>query len=192
MRKLVVVEFVTLDGVVQAPGGSREDLDGGFEHGGWSGPFMAEHDTYATPLYAGAGAFLFGRRTYDIWAAVWPKLDDPIAAALNGRPKYVVSTTLAEAAWSGTTVIRTDVAETVAGLKEQPGEYLLVPGSSELAWTLMEHGLVDQYQLWLHPVVVGRGKRLFADGGPPLGLSLVDARITAGGLVITTYEPRRP
>ena len=192
MSRLVVLEYMSLDGVVQAPGHAGEDRAGGFQHGGWTGPYMADHRRYVADAMRAAGAILLGRRTYDIFAAVWPTVTDPddeIAAALNGLPKYVASTTLPDARWAGTTVIRGDVAEQVAKLKEPPGKAILVVGSSRLAQTLIHHGLVDEYQLWWHPVVLGSGKRLFGDGGPRTDLRLVDARTTAAGLVILTYEP---
>jgi dihydrofolate reductase len=193
---LVVAEYVSLDGVIQAPGYAGEDPDGGFAHGGWTGPFMAEHRRYNSQLYPTAGGFLLGRRTYEIFAAYWPTVTDEtdrIAHALNSRPKYVVSTTLRQPAWSGTTVLAGDVAEQVAKLKQQPGGPILLVGSGRLARTLAAHGLVDQYQLLVHPVVLGSGKRLFADrGGTPVGLRLVDSTTTEGGLVILTYQTYQP
>jgi dihydrofolate reductase len=194
VRRVVVVEYVSLDGVVQAPGHAGEDPEGGFEHGGWTGPFMNDHGRYLSEAFPAAGAFLLGRRTYEIFAAYWPTVTDEgdeIAHALNRLPKYVASTTLNQAEWEGTTVIRSDVAEEVARLKGQPGKDILVVGSSGLAQTLMHHDLVDEYQLWLHPVVLGGGKRLFRDGAPRTTLRLLDSRTAASGLVILTYEPDR-
>jgi dihydrofolate reductase len=188
----MVVEYVSLDGVIQAPGHKTEDPAGGFAHGGWTQPYMADHRRYNNELYPTIGAFLLGRLTYQIFAEYWPTVTDPnddIARALNTRPKYVASTTLKTTDWKGTTLISGDVATEVAKLKEQPGKPILVVGSSALAQTLMEHGLVDVYQLWLHPVVLGNGKRLFRDGGPRTPLRLVDTRATGLGLVILTYEP---
>jgi len=193
VRNLVVVEYVSLDGVIQAPGHPGEDRDGGFAHGGWTGGFMADHRRYNSQLFPAAGAFLLGRRTYEIFAAYWPTVtgeEDQIARALNSRPKYVVSTTLREAAWPGTTVLSGDVAEQVAKLKEEPGGPVLVIGSSQLARALLAHDLVDEYQLWLHPVVLGGGKRLFSgSGGGRIDFRLVDSTTTGGGLVILTYRP---
>ena len=192
MRKLIVAEYLSLDGVVQGPGHAGEDREGGFEAGGWTQPLMPDHRRYNTELYQTAGAFLLGRRTYEIWLEYWPTVTDEsdhIAQALNTQPKYVASTTLDKAEWKGTTIIR-DVASEVPKLKAQPGKPILVPGSSGLAQTLMADQLVDEYQLWLHPVVVGSGKRLFRDGGPSVDMRLVDSRATTGGLVILTYEPR--
>ncbi len=194
MRRIVVVEYVSVDGVVQAPGHAGEDPEGGFDHGGWTGPFMDDHRRYLSEEFQAAGAFLLGRRTYEIFAAYWPTVtdeEDDIARALNSLPKYVASTTLDEAEWDGTTLIKSDVAEEVAKLKGQPGRDILLVGSSGLAQTLMHHDLVDEYRLWLHPVVLGSGKRLFREGAPTTMLRLVDTKTTSSGLVILTYEPAR-
>lgn len=191
MRKLIAIEYLSLDGVIQAPGHSGEDTDGGFEAGGWTGPLMPDHQRYNTDSFQTAGAFLMGRRTYDIWLEYWPRVKDEsnlIAKALNQLPKYVASATLEKAEWEGTTIIR-DVPNDVARLKEQPGRPIFLMGSSELAQTLMAHKLVDEYQLCLHPVVLGRGKRLFRDGGPYTKLRLIEARVSANGLVILSYAP---
>ena len=191
MSRIAVIEYTSLDGVIQGPGHAGEDTDGGFQRGGWTGPFMAEHGHYMSAVFEAAGGFLLGRRTYDIWAAFWPAVTDPgdqIARALNTRPKYVASATLTEPGWAGTTVLR-DVPGEVARLRQQPGQPILLMGSSALAQSLMAHGLVDEYQLWVHPVVLGIGKKLFRDGGPTLSLRLADSTTTAGGLVILTYQP---
>jgi len=191
MRKLIVVEYVSLDGVIQAPGHAAEDRDGGFPHGGWTGPLMPDHRRYNSDLFQTAGAFLLGRLTYDIWAGYWPGVTDEndyVAHALNTLPKYVASRTLEGASWTGTTVIR-EMAS-VAELKRQSGKPIFVLGSSLLVQTLVEQDLVDEYQLWLHPVVLGEGKKLFRDHGPRFDLTLVDSRTTANGLVILTYERR--
>lgn len=190
MRKLIVAEYASLDGVIQGPGHDGEDREGGFEGGGWTQPQMPDHRRYNTELYQTVGAFLLGRRTYEIWLEYWPKVTDEnnqIARALNTQPKYVASKTLDKAEWEGTTIIR-DLAAEVPRLKAEDGKPILVAGSSDLAQTLMALGLVDQYQLWLHPVVLGGGKRLFREGGPRVDLQLVDCRATSGGLVIATYE----
>jgi dihydrofolate reductase len=189
--KLIVVEYASLDGVIQAPGHAAEDVADGFAQGGWTGPFLPDHRRYNAELYQKAGAFLLGRLTYQIFAQYWPNVtdqDDELARALNGLPKYVASTTLDEGAWQPTTVLKGDLANEVAKLKAVPGRPILVVGSSELAQTLMRNGLVDEYQLWLHPVVLGGGKRLFRDGGPPATLRLVDSRTATSGLVILTYQ----
>src|SRR5262245_10930394 len=196
VRGLVVVEYVSLDGVIQAPGHAGEDRHGGFAHGGWTAGFMADHRRHNSQLFPTAGAFLLGRRTYEIFAAYWPTVTDErdrIAHALNSRPKYVASTTLREAAWPGTTVLSGDVAEAVAELKQAPGDPILLVGSAQLARTLAAHRLVDEYQLWVHPVVLGTGKRLFDDrDGDHVELRLVDSMTTGGGLVILTYQTHRP
>ena len=191
MSKIAVIEYTSLDGVIQGPGHTGEDTDGGFQQGGWTGPFMAEHGQYLSPLFQAADGFLLGRRTYDIWAQYWPTVtdeSDQIARALNSRPKYVASATLEEPAWEGTTVLR-DVPGEVAELRKQPGKPILLMGSSALAQSLMAYGLVDEYQLLVHPVVLGGGKKLFRDGGPTISLRLADSTTTPGGLVILTYRP---
>jgi len=191
MSTIVVIEYTSLDGVIQGPGHAGEDTDGGFQRGGWTVPFMAEHGRYLSPLFQAAGGFLLGRRTYDIWARYWPTVtdeSDQIARALNSRPKYVASATLEEPAWEGTTVLR-DVPGEVAELRKQPGGQILLMGSSALTQSLMAHGLVDEYQLWVHPLVLGGGKKLFRDGGPAISLRLADSTTTPGGLVILTYRP---
>ena len=191
MSTIVVIEYTSLDGVIQGPGHAGEDTDGGFQRGGWTVPFMAEHGRYLSPLFQAAGGFLLGRRTYDIWARYWPTVTDEkdqIARARNSRPKYVASATLEEPAWEGTTVLR-DVPGEVAELRRQPGGQILLMGSSALTQSLMAHGLVDEYQLWVHPLVLGGGKKLFRDGGPAISLRLADSTTTPGGLVILTYRP---
>ena len=191
MSRIAVIEYTSLDGVIQGPGNAGEDTDGDFQQGGWTGPFMTEHGRYLSPLFQAAGGFLLGRRTYDIWARYWPTVTDEkdqIARALNSRPKYVASATLEEPAWEGTTVLR-DVPGEVAELRKQPGGQILLMGSSALTQSLMAHGLVDEYQLWVHPLVLGGGKKLFRDGGPAISLRLADSTTTPGGLVILTYRP---
>jgi dihydrofolate reductase len=193
MRKLIVAEYVSLDGVIQAPGHAGEDDDGGFTQGGWTGPYMADHRRYNDEFYQLAGGFLFGRRTYDIFAASWPTVTDEadqIARALNTLPKYVASKTKPEVDWAGTTILDGDVAAAVADLKQQPGKPLVLVGSGQLAQSLQDADLVDEYRLWLHPVVLGGGKRLFRDGGPPASFRLADSQTTSGGLVILTYQAR--
>jgi len=189
MRKLIVVEYVSLDGVIQGPGHAGEDREGGFAHGGWTGPLMPDHRRYNSDLFQTAGAFLLGRLTYDIWVSYWPSVtdeSDEIAHALNTLPKYVASRTLETASWTRTTVIR-DVPQEVAVLKQQPGKPIIALGSSQLVQTLIEHDLVDEYLLWLHPIVLGEGKKLFSDNGPRRDLTLADSRTTGNGLVILTY-----
>lgn len=148
MRSLVALEYVSVDGVAQAPGHSGEDTDGGFSGGGWTEPQMPDHRRYGAEFYRSAGAFLFGRRTYEIWLEYWPNVTDPqddIAAALNGKPKYVVSSRLKEVTWGGTTIIRDKLAEAVDELKQQNRGDILVPGSALLVQTLSAMNLIDRY-----------------------------------------------
>lgn len=190
-RKLIAIEYVSLDGVIQGPGHAGEDTEGSFQGGGWTQPLMPDHRRYNTESFQTAGAFLLGRLTYEIWAEYWPTVKDDtdlIATALNRMPKYVASTTLKKADWEGTTIIR-DVATDVPRLKSQPGRPIFMMGSSGLAQSLMEHRLIDEYQLWLHPVVLGGGKRLFREGSPPARMRFVDGKVSASGLVILTYQP---
>jgi dihydrofolate reductase len=193
MSNLIVSEFLSLDGVMQAPGSPDEDPSGGFEHGGWQLPYL--DDAAGSAISEGmatTGGFLLGHKTYELFAGFWPSQpdDDPFAATLNSLPKYVASTTLQEPlAWRNATLLQGDVAEAVAKLKQQPGEDLVVLGSGELAQTLMRHGLVDEYRLMVHPLVLGSGKRLFRDGNPRAALRLVDSKTTTTGVLILTYEP---
>jgi len=191
MRKLVVGTFLTVDGVMQAPGGPDEDREGGFVHGGWSVNYWDDvMGQLITELTLKAGALLLGRKTYEIFAAHWPRVgdDDPVAAKLNSVPKYVASRTLDEVTWNNSTLIKGDVAQTVAALKEQSGAEIQVTGSGELIQTLMEHDLVDEYRLWVFPVVLGEGKRLFARGAVPAALKLVDTKISSTGVAVHMYE----
>jgi dihydrofolate reductase len=193
MGTLTIATFMTLDGVMQAPGGPDEDRDGGFEHGGWSFPYFSEDmGEVIDDAIAKAGAILLGRRTYEIFAASWPTFpdeDDPVASRLNTLPKYVVSTTLDEADWEPTTIIRGDVPAEVAKLKEQYAGEIQVHGSARLAQTLHTHGLIDEYRLFIEPVVLGAGKQLFEPGAAPTALRLVDARPMGKGTVLATYQP---
>ncbi|MEO3974505.1 dihydrofolate reductase family protein [Streptomyces sp. CAU 1734] len=193
MAQLSITTFVTLDGVMQAPGGPEEDTSGGFALGGWSVPYGDEDfGRFMTEVFDRAGAFLLGRRTYDIFAGYWPKMtdpDDPIASRLNSLPKYVASRTLKDPEWAGTTVIGGDLAREVAEVKEglSDGE-LQVHGSGRLAHALMAHDLVDTLHLLVFPVVLGTGLRLFADGAVPAAYRHKSARTTAAGVAIHTYE----
>jgi len=191
MRKLVVGTFLTLDGVMQAPGGPDEDHDGGFAHGGWAVPLFDEQmGQYMTDLTNRAGALLLGRKTYEIFAASWPQAgdDDPIAAKLNSVPKYVASRTLKNVEWNNSTLLTGDVAEEVANLKQQEGDEIQVSGSGELVQTLLKHDLIDEFHLLIFPVLLGGGKRLFADGTIPGGLKLVETTTSSTGVTISTYE----
>lgn len=192
MRRLLVNTFLTLDGVMQAPGGPEEDPTGGFTHGGWSVNYWDEGmeqvmgESLAKPF-----DLLLGRKTYEIFAAHWPHVpdDDPAGKALNGARKYVASRTLTRADWQNSTLLSGDVAEQVAALKRQEGPEIQVHGSSNLLQTLIRSDLVDRFCLWVFPVVVGAGKRLFAEGTVPRGLKLTDSRRMAKGVVMSTYEP---
>lgn len=191
MGKLVMVEFLTLDGVMQAASDPNEDRSGGFEHGGWQPRYVDEVFGGAVmgSLNA-AGAFLLGRKTYEIFAAHWPNqpADDPLAGAFNGLPKYVVSTTLQEPlAWQNSTLIADDVPSKVAHLKQGADKEIHLIGSGELAQTVMANHLVDEYRLMIHPLVLGTGKRLFRDGTSIERLQLVDSRATTTGVIIATY-----
>jgi dihydrofolate reductase len=195
MRNLIVTEFLSLDGVMQAPGDPDEDRSGGFEHGGWQRQYFDETFLQTVSVsMSETGGFVFGRRTYEIMAAHWPFQpdDDPFAPTLNNLPKYVASTTLREPLeWQHSTLLQGDVAKAVAELKEQPGKDLVVLGSGELVQTLMENDLVDRYGLMINPIVLGGGKRLFRDGSAKRELKLVDSKTTGTGMLITTYEPVR-
>lgn len=194
MRKVIVSEWVTLDGVVQSPTGPGEDPSGGFRHGGWHVPHFEDPDflEWLTDTTVQAGAYLFGRLTYDNFAAYWPTAPDEereIRDALNARPKYVVSTTLAgPLPWQHSTLLRGDAARAVAALKGEPGGDLLVFGSTRLVRTLLEHGLVDEFRLMIDPVVVGGGKRIFHDDGVLRRLRLESSRSTPTGAVLATYR----
>jgi dihydrofolate reductase len=190
MRTLVVNTFLTLDGVMQAPGGPEEDDSGGFSQGGWSvnywddrmGEVMGESMSRPFDL-------VLGRRTYDIFAAYWPQATEPGAGQLNEATKYVASRGRPALDWPTSVLVEGDAAEGVAALKQGDGPELQVHGSADLLQTLIRHNLVDRYRLWTFPVVVGSGKRLFAGGTVPAALRLVDSTVSTTGVVIGTYEP---
>jgi dihydrofolate reductase len=191
--KLTVTTFLSVDGVIQGPGGPDEDRGGGFTRGGWVVPHFDE-DTgrFINEVFDRADAFLLGRQTYDIFAAYWPKAtdpNDPVASRLNTLPKYVASTTLTAPEWGLTTVLTGDVPAAVAELKRQPGRELQVHGSGGLVRTLHENDLVDEYRLLVFPVIVGEGRRLFADKGVATGLTLAESRTTGSGVAIHVYRP---
>lgn len=192
MRKVVVVNFLTLDGVMQAPGHADEDRSGGFEYGGWVTPYLDEQwGRVAAEGIAASDAFLFGRKTYEIMAAHWPNQpdDEPFAATMNSFTKYVVSNSLDDVTWQNSTLIKGDVVAEIIRLKERPGKNITVLGSGDLIQTLMRHDLVDEYHLVVYPLVLGGGKHLFRDGGPKASLELVDSTATSSGGLILTYRP---
>ena len=191
MRKLIVSTFLSLDGVMQAPGGPEEDDDGGFAHGGWSVNYWDEvmpevmGETMSEPF-----DLVLGRRTYDIFAAHWPNAPEEEGAAIfNDATKYVASRSRPALEWQNSQLIEGDAAEGVAALKEQDGPELQVHGSANLLQTLNRHGLVDTYRVWIFPLVLGSGKRLFDEGTVPAGLKLVDSKVSTTGVIMTTYEP---
>ncbi len=192
MRQLVVGTFTTLDGVMQAPGGPDEDRDNGFRHGGWLVPYFDEKFVQImTAWTTRAGAFLLGRKTYEIFAGSWPKSTDPadeIAVALNTRPKFVASRTLDKVTWNNSHVLKGDVAEEIAKLKAQEGDEIQVHGSSNLLQTLLRHDLVDALHIWQFPVVLGTGKRLFGEGTIPRSFRLVETQFNTTGAVLHVYE----
>jgi dihydrofolate reductase len=189
MRELVVLTFMTLDGVMQAPGGPEEDPEESFEHGGWSVGYWDEAmdkamDESMSPPFD----LVLGRKTYEIFAAFWPHTDAPGAEELNNATKHVASTTLTALEWENSKLIEGDVAEGVRALKAQDGPELQVHGSAKLIQTLLEHGLVDEFRLKIFPLVLGKGKRLFDGGAIPAGLELTSSQTTPGGVIAATYR----
>lgn len=190
MRKLTVSSFVTLDGVIQGPGGPDEDPTGGFVHGGWTVTYFDDViEAHLGKSLSRQDEFLLGRGTYEILAAHWPRVDDedPMAAKLNSSRKYVVSTTLTEPTWHNTQVISTDVPAAIAALKASDGPDIEVIGSPGLIQTLLTHDLVDEFAMIIFPLVVGSGKRLFGDGTLGGALKLTDSRISPSGVIMATY-----
>jgi dihydrofolate reductase len=194
MGKLVINVQISLDGVMQGPGGPDEDTSGGFKQGGWAMPYFDESMAEASSLgMASTGGLVLGRRTYDIFAGYWPHQGDdaPFASFLNKVPKHVASRTLKEPlVWANSRLIQGDVAEGIRKLKEGSAEDLVVLGSGDLAQTLMEHDLIDRYDLWIVPIVLGGGKRLFREGSS-LRLKLVDEKRGGTGVLVTTYTPEK-
>jgi dihydrofolate reductase len=190
MRELIVNTFLTLDGVMQAPGGPHEDPSGGFDRGGWSFGYWDEQmgelmgASMAQPF-----DLVLGRKTYEIFAAHWPYSDEPAADALNGATKHVASTTLTEVEWQGAKLIEGDVPAAIETLKADDGPELQVHGSADLLKTLIAHGLVDEFRLWIFPLVLGTGKRLFAGGTPPDGLELTRSQTFSTGVIAAAYRP---
>jgi len=192
MGKLVVTTFVTLDGVYQAPGGPQEDTRDGFDQGGWSVPYGDEDfGRFVNGVFSRVGAFLLGRRTYDIFASYWPKMTDPadpVAGKLNELPKYVASTTLTDPEWAGTTVIAGDLTKEVTALKKRTDGELQLHGSGALARSPFALDLVDTLHLLTFPVVLGAGRRLFPEGSVPSAFRHAGGEITAAGVSIQTYD----
>jgi dihydrofolate reductase len=194
MRKVIVNEFMSLDGVAQAPGGEDEDTTDGFRHGGWHLQYFDDaSQKWVLESILEAGGFLLGRRTYEIFAAFWPNAPDDqqvIAEPLNAKPKYVASTTLSEPLdWENSTVLEGDVADAVTALKQEDGGDLHVIGSTQLVQALLEQNLVDELRVMLDPLLLGGGKRFFRDDGALRPLRLVDGQITSTGAIIATYAP---
>ena len=190
--RLVVINHVTLDGVMQAPARPDEDSRGGFQHGGWAVPYSdSSMAAAAGESMATTGGLILGRRTYEDFYSVWPKrTDNPYTEVLNNAQKYVASRKLIEPLpWVNSTLLKGDAAQAVAMLKEQPGKDLVILGSGELVRSLMRSNLIDQYILLIHPLLLGSGQRLFPDAGSPQALRLVDSKTTTTGVVIATYVP---
>lgn len=191
--KLTATTFLSLDGVLQAPGAPDEDRSGGFDLGGWLVPYHDETmDAYVTECFEQADAFLLGRRTHDIFAAFWPKVTDPadpVATKLNTLPKYVASRSGATSDWAGVSFLDGDLVTAVRELKARPGRELQVHGSGELLRTLLAHDLVDELRLWVHPVVLGRGQKLFPDGALPTAFTHAETRTTGTGVTISVLRP---
>ncbi len=191
--KLKITTNVSVDGVMQGLGGADEDRRDGFERGGWVTPLVdTETGDHINEVYGGAAAFLFGRRTYEIFARSWGEIAEmrtrPIGVALNSKPKYVVSNTLTDPQWEGTTVLTGDIAAAVRDLKARPDGELLIPGSGALVRWLLEKNLIDQLDLITYPIIIGQGTRLFPDTGPDIALDLLTSRTTPGGITIQTYR----
>jgi dihydrofolate reductase len=189
MRDLIVLSFVTLDGVVQAPGGPVEDPSDGFDHGGWMVGYW-DDETGAAMGESMAPPFdlVLGRKTYEIFAAHWPHTDDPGAEELNSATKHVASTTLTELEWENSRLIKGNVADDIRALKQEEGPELQVHGSANLIQTLLEHRLIDEFRLKIAPLVLGTGKRLFGDGTAPAGFEVVNSRVLASGVYAVTYR----
>ena len=193
MRKVIVNEWMSLDGVVQAPGHPDEDRDGGFSHGGWHLPYFDDISrNWVVEGYEDAGGFLFGRRTFESLAGYWPNAaeeEQAIARPLNTLPKYVASRTLTEPLeWANSVLLGGDVAKAVQALKKEDGGNLHLVGSAEFAQTLIEHDLVDEYRLMIDPLVLGQGKRLFRETGALKSLRLVKSQVATTGAIVATYS----
>jgi dihydrofolate reductase len=192
MPKIIVNAFLTLDGVMQAPGAPDEDPQGGFVHGGWQAAYADEvMGRKVTEGFADADGFLLGRKTYDIFASYWPKVTDPdnaIAAALNARPKYVVSSSLERVTWNNSSLIKGDLVAELRKLRQHPGRSVQTWGSTEVLQTLLKNDLVDEFRLFIFPVVLGSGKRLFGSGTGPLALKQVESVTSSKGATYHRLE----
>jgi dihydrofolate reductase len=189
MRALVVQAFVSLDGVMQAPGGPKEDPSGGFEHGGWSvGYWDGQMEQFMGESMGRPFDLVLGRKTYEIFAAHWPHTDEPGAAELNNATKHVASRTLTELDWQNSHLLGDEVPDAIRALKQQDGPELQVHGSANLIQTLLTHDLVDEFRLLIFPLVLGKGKRLFGDGAIPAGLEQTSSQTSSTGVVMSTYR----
>ena len=191
MGKIISITNLTLDGVMQAPGHPDEDPRGGFAHGGWAAPFAAMQQPEAGTAFANLGALLFGRVTYERFASFWPtQTDNPMSAMLNAIPKYVVSTTLEEPLpWVNSTLIKGDIAKELEKLKAEQEKDFIIFGSGVLIQSLMRWHLVDEFVFLIHPLVLGTGRHLFAEGGTPGNFKLREVKATANGVMVATYLP---
>jgi dihydrofolate reductase len=193
LREIIALNHVTLDGVIQSGGGPQEDPSGGFTQGGWSIPFRSEDGAKAVlEVISRDFSLLLGRRTYEIWVAFWPYADHPIASAFNKAEKYVVTKSLGSLDWANSHQLSGDVVDEIRRLKASEGPELHIWGSSELLQTLISAQLVDEFRVWIYPVVLGKGKRLFEEGVSAFGLTLVESRSTSKGVLINTYRPAGP
>ncbi|WP_374077138.1 dihydrofolate reductase family protein [Bdellovibrio bacteriovorus] len=191
MRKLIVISFLTLDGVMQAPGAKDEDPEGGFKYGGWQLPFMEDFDSAMLDDIGKAGALLLGRKTYDIFAAYWPTTGKSMewwGEFMNNVTKYVASNTLKKTEWQNSILLEGDVAKAVTKIKEEAGNNIYMFGSGDLCQTLMRHHLIDEYFLMIHPLTLGAGKRLFHQDGPKQDFELLKSKTTKSGILELTYK----
>jgi len=197
MPKLIVNAFLTLDGVMQAPGGPDEDRSSGFPHGGWQFPYVEEAmGRLVTEGIADADGFLLGRKTYEIFSNYWPKVTEPdnaIAAALNSRPKYVVSRSLQDVTWNNSTLIKGDAVAELQRLRREPGRSVQTWGSTDLLQTLLQHDLIDEFRLFVYPVLLGTGKRLFGSGTVPATLEVIESvTMSKGGTYLRLTRTGKP